>query len=285
MNLSSFTTQNKKTTKKHFSNFSTLAYHDIFDFPLTKKELDRWKTPSKKINNSNQIKQKSGFFFLAGRESLVTKRMLRHIVSIKKINYAKKIAKILSVIPTIKMIGVTGSLAMMNADSSSDIDFMIVTKKGTLWTTRLLTLLVLKNNRLSVRRFGDKNQKDKVCLNLWMDESDLVWRKRNIFTAHEIAQVLPIIEKDWTYQEFLKKNRWIKKYWPNGAVFVESKTKLQERISLWVSLFRLVEPLAYLSQKIYMSRKITNEKVSKTRAAFHPMNLSKFVQNRFRQTS
>lgn len=281
----SFTTQNKKIIKKQLSSFSTLAYHNIFDFPLTKDELVRWQTPLKKQIHAHQINQKLGFFFLGGSENLVTKRMLRQSVSVKKLKYAKRVVKVLSRVPTIQMIGVTGSLAMMNADNSSDIDFMVITKKGTLWITRLLTLLTLKFKRLSTRRFGDKNQKDKICLNLWLDESDLVWRTRNIFTAHEIAQVLPILEKDWTYQEFLRKNRWIKKYWPNGAMFVDSNVKVKNRINVWGIVFRLFEPLAYLSQKLYMSRKITNEKVSRTRAAFHPINLSKFVSKRFSQSS
>lgn len=281
----SFTAQNKKIIKKQSFNFATLAYHDIFDFPLTKEEIVRWQTSLKSQKTIRQIKHKSGFYFLAGREILATKRKFRESVSKKKLSYAKKVAKVLSHIPTIQMIGITGSLAMMNADNSSDVDFMIITKKNTLWTTRLLTLATLKLKGFSTRRFGDKNQKNKICLNLWLDESDLIWRKRNIFTAHEIAQVLPILEKDWTHQEFLRKNRWIKKYWPNGAMFLDQKFNKRNRTNFSETLLRLVEPLSFLLQKLYMKGKITNEKVSRTRAAFHPVNLSKFVSKKFIQTS
>ncbi len=276
------TTHSKKIIKKHTSNFyqTSILYHDIFDFPLTKRELLRWNTPYK-TKTKKKVVEKDGYFFVEGREDLVEKRKLRQKNSLKKLIYAKKVVKLLSQIPTIQMIGITGSLAMMNADVSSDVDFMIVTKRGTLWTTRLTALLLLKLKGIKTRRFGNKNQKDKICLNLWLDESSLRWNKRNIFTAHEIAQVLPILEKDWTYEEFIRKNRWIKKYWPNGAMFVGKKRrKSSSNFNISTLLIRLVEPVFFFLQKVYMARKITNEEVKKNRAAFHPVNLSKIVKNK-----
>lgn len=285
MIFTGLTAQNKKSKKKeYFSEYSSVFYHNLFDFPLTQPELTRWQTPFKIEKNNTIITKKSGYFFLSGKESLITKRKLRKIASLKKLKYAKKVAKVLSFLPTIQMIGITGSLSMMNADNSSDIDFMIVTKKGTMWTTRVLANLILIVKGFSTRRFGDKNQKDKICLNLWLDESDLVWKDRNIFTAHEISQVLPILERDWTYQEFLRKNRWIKKYWPNGTVFVEHKKHKLNSSDPIQTIFRLIEPFAFISQKFYMRNKITNETISKTRAVFHPINLSKIVSRQFFRT-
>lgn len=274
------TAQTKNFSKKSSPYFSTLKYHNIFDYPLRRDEIVHWYTPYKTKAGSLSIQKKDDYYFLSGREDLVIKRKLRQKASLKKLKTAKTVAHMLSVIPTIKMIAVTGSLAMMNADPASDIDFMIITKKGTLWATRVLTLLILAINKISTRRFGEKNQKDKICLNLWLDESALSWPKRNIFTAHEIAQVLPILEKDWTYEEFLRKNRWIKKYWPNAVSFFDSKKSKKTKTRNWEALFKLIEPFSYFTQRLYMRGKITNETISKNKAAFHPINLSKIIKTK-----
>ena len=54
---------------------------------------------------------------------------------------------------------------------------------------------------------------------MWLDESDMVWQRkdRNIYTAHEIAQIVPLINKDKTYEKFLSHNRWILDFWPNAV--------------------------------------------------------------------
>ena len=70
--------------------------------------------------------------------------------------------------------------ALNNAKKNSDIDLLIITSKNTLWTTRIISFALLKFAGFKLRRAGDKNEKDKLCLNMWLDESDLVLKKRNI---------------------------------------------------------------------------------------------------------
>ncbi len=272
--------QRKSFVKNYESYYSTLFYHNIFDFPLTANELVTWFTPIK-IKKTLRIKKRADYVFLQGRENILAERKKRQKWSLRKLVIAKNVSKILTKIPTIKMIGITGSLSMMNADLSSDIDFMVVAQSGTLWTTRLLAFFLLKLKNIPTRRFGDNNEKNKICLNLWLDESSLVWKKRNIFTAHEIAQVLPILEKDWTYQEFLRKNKWIKKYWPNAVVFLDANKKVVKKDGLAQSLIKFIEPLAYFLQRVYMFGKITKEEVGRSKAAFHPINWSEVIKNKF----
>jgi hypothetical protein len=261
----------------------SIVYHNIFDYPLTVFELIKWKAKGDLLRKRNQdlndidVVFRENYFFLKRKKGLVLKRLVRQRISKKKLRMAQKGAKILGLIPTVKMIAVTGALSMGNADEESDIDLMLITQKGTLWTTRLLSLLILAILRIPTRRYGDKNQKDKLCLNLWLDESDMGWRKRNIFTAHEIAQIRPLVNKDQTYEKFIYKNRWIKDFWPNAV-------KIKKPKPLSTSDSRPLPPvLETVSQRLqfwYMKKKITRETISSTRAIFHPHDWSKVVLSR-----
>jgi len=135
----------------------TLAYADVFDYPLLKKEIWRFlikerkegelKTEEegkgfswelKELIKKSLCKEKKGFYFLPGREKIINLRKRRQKYSEKKIKIAEKIALILRKIPWVKMVGVTGALAMRNAEKKDDIDLLIIAVKNRLWLTRFL---------------------------------------------------------------------------------------------------------------------------------------------------
>ena len=113
-------------------------------------------------------------------------------------------------------------------------------------------------------------------MNMWLDESDLVWPKkdRNIYTAHEIAQASPLVNKDKTCEAFIYKNSWILDFWPNSVK--------KERPSVKNTKFSrgLVEKICYAIQYQYMKPKITREIVTPTRGIFHPNDWSEVVLSR-----
>ncbi len=265
----------------------SVYYHDLFDFPLNLQDLIKWQAGKNVMNlkNTENITSKNGYLYLEAREGLIYKRLLRKRISTKKLLIAKKAAGIFSLIPGVKMVAVTGSLAMENSSDESDIDLLIVAKKGTLWTTRLLSYFVLSTMRFALRKPNDRNQKDKFCLNMWLDESDLVWKTkdRNLYTAHEIAQITPLVNKNKTYEKFIYKNKWILKFWPN-AIRINEKVKVKSGKVFSFSFLdfplRMLEKLAYQLQLGYMRPKITRELVTPTRALFHPQDWGKVVMSR-----
>lgn len=287
MPLYQFTIHNEgRNNSVNPEELSSLIYHDIFDYPLTRVELAKWKTGKKFsiLNSQFSFGIKDNFYFIEGREEIIYKRLLRAKVSERKLNLARKFVKVLGLIPTIKMVGITGALAMGSADSESDIDLMLITKKGALWTTRLISLFLLDLFGIPRRRYGDKNQKDKLCLNIWLDEGDLAWARndRNVYTAHEIAQVIPLLNKNKTYERFIWKNRWARGWWPNATV----KSNKQHVTSGMVGkeifpILRIFEPLARFIQYQHMKNRITREVVTSTRALFHPVDWGKVVLARF----
>jgi len=264
----------------------SILYHDIFDYPLNAKEIIKWRVGKRGLplfKKTQEILNKDGLYFLKGRENLLYKKTLRERISSRKIKIAKKNASLLAKIPTIKGVFITGALAMKNAEEESDIDLMILTKRNCLWTTRLATYVVLRIMNYAVRKPNDENQKNKLCLNIWLDESALSWDKkdRNIYSAHEITQASPIVDKENIYQRFLQKNRWILDYWPD-AVRVNNELQIMNyaKNPLYVilnSLFLMIEKLAFKLQYLYMKPKITREIVTLHKAIFHPRNWGEAV--------
>ena len=286
-NLYKIVTKSEDTLQRiDLGETMSIFYHNIFDFPLTISDLIKWKMATPFLDNTNYaIKQKNGFFFLEGSEGIIYKRTLRNRISERKMKVAKKAGRILSLIPFVKMVAVTGSLAMQNANPTSDIDLMIVTSKNSLWVTRLLSYLILRLANISVRKFGEKDETDKLCLNIWLDENDLFWKNRNVYTAHEIAQIIPLVNKSKTYEKFLLENKWILNFWPNSVKIRNHELRIKQgrNVASYVilnALFLSIEKFAFWIQKKYMRSKITSELITPTRALFHPQDWSKVVLDR-----
>ena len=266
--------------------FSSIIYHDMFDYPLTFKDMIRWKTGTgiKPLLKEASVVQSSGYYYLEGQKPLVLKRTMRMRLSKKKIAIANKAARLLSIIPSVKMVGLTGALAMRNTNDDSDIDFMIVTKEGTLWTTRMLAYVLLKAFGMEMRKPGNHNQKDKMCLNIWIDEKDVAWERssQNIFTAHEIAQIEPLFDRGGVYRNIMEKNKWLKRYWPNAVQKKYFTKKATDNLysNTFMLPFLLLEPLSRKIQMVYMKNKITRETVTPTKALFHPVDWSSIVVDR-----
>jgi hypothetical protein len=226
---------------------------------------------------------------------VVILRQKRTAICKTKLKKAHKMVRWLRLIPTIQMIGVTGALAMQNTAKNDDIDLMFVVSPRRLWLSRGLIVL-------SLRLFGRYRRpgkiKDRFCPNLYLDEKHLALPagERNLFTAHEVAQVKCLWDKGSTYQRFLHENEWVLGYLPNAfSQYQKSKIKNQDVIkeSKFCILFchfafctlilDFFEKLAYKLQLIYMRSKRTREIVESGRAFFHPRDQGKEILLKYHQ--
>ena len=206
----------------------TLAYADIFAYPLTIREIERFLITPRKVDQNkiqkelDQMKKKrsvcfkGGYYFLAGREGIIATRRKKERFSQDKLKKVRRVARWLRLIPTVKLVGATGSLAMRNADLEDDLDLLIVSSQDRLWLTRLLVIFLVElvDQR---RKPRDKNVKDKVCLNMFLAEDHLKvpQKEQDLYSAHEVVQLMVLEEKDGCYQKFIGANLWSKKYLAN----------------------------------------------------------------------
>lgn len=269
------------------SILKTLAYADIFDYPLTLTEINHWLISPSSVPSvtsvlsvitslSGRITQTGNYYTLPGRSRLVKLRQARSRFSREKLQLAHRVREWLKSIPTIKLVAVTGALAMRNSDPNDDIDLMIVTSPNTLWLTRLLVVPLI--SLIAKRRTPTKNYSNAVCLNLWLDETALAVPspKRNLYTAHEVAQVKPLWSRADAHHRFLSANSWIKKFLPNITIKGYYPHQAHTRV-----IPLILEKLAYKIQLWYMKPKMTTEKVSLHSAFFHPRDTSRLVMRQY----
>ena len=222
---------------------------------------------------------------------------LKQEISKNKIDKATQIANLLSKIPSIKLICATGSIAIDNADKNADLDLFMVTSTDTLWLTRPLVFLILKvlRRRRSAKltEHNSKKVKDKVCDNLWLDESALKipQKKRNLYTAHEVLQAKTLFDRGGYYQKFIQANSWTKTYLANAYAAASCHPRgggpwsplrgdpspLSFRPK-WRNPFVVLNKLFFILQYLYMKKKITHETITLHSAFFHP-NTPKFVDS------
>lgn len=202
----------------------TLAYADIFAYPLNLKEIQLFligkkisqNDLAKELKGLKNISQKRGFFCLKNQGKNFYLREKRKKFSQEKLKIAQKVTGWLKLVPWIKMVGVTGNLAMTNADKEDDIDLLILTAKNRLWLSRLLAIFLTEFLTLR-RRPGQKMVANKICLNMFLDEAylQIPLKERNLITAHEICQLKPLFSKDDFYRRFIQQNQWSQKFLPN----------------------------------------------------------------------
>lgn len=196
---------------------ATVAYADVFDYPLTKQELSLWLIKVTKIAQAGKLQNKDGFYFLKGRSGLIQIRRERSMWQQEKWAIGRRAASVLSHIPTIQLVGVTGGLAMNNAKVGDDIDLFLVVSDGTLWISRLMATICMDILRLR-RRPHDVTVTNKVCLNMFMTERGMGVSpdEQDCFSAHEVLQMQPVFDRRSMYKRFLNANTWVRTYLPNA---------------------------------------------------------------------
>jgi hypothetical protein len=120
------------------------------------------------------------------------------------------------------MVAITGSLAMNNAESGSDLDYLVVTSPDRLWLARAMVVLLVHLAAL---------RGDRICPNYFLSENVLALPEQNIFTAHELVQMVPITGGE-TYTRMRQLNPWINQYLPNAGECFQSDMYLRAMLPL-----------------------------------------------------
>ncbi|MFZ2192750.1 MAG: hypothetical protein WAV31_00715 [Candidatus Moraniibacteriota bacterium] len=207
----------------------TICYYDVLDYPLTVFEI--WKyliTKDHEIMDEKntlldvvsclemgELKKKvesyNGYYFLAGRKNLVSQRIERNKIAEKKIKLVRRAVWLLRAVPFVRMIAVTGRIAMKNTERKSDLDLLIVLKKKHIFTGRLLVTIV--THLLGMRRYGQKIT-NRICLNYFVTTNSLEIDMQDLFASSEYSFIVPIFGFEY-FRMFQKANFWIKNYHEN----------------------------------------------------------------------
>lgn len=236
----------------------TVAYADIFDYPMTNAEIHRYLI-GREANFDDvtlaitrligrYLADCEGYICLIGREHIVQTRLRRADVAQRLWGYAEKYGRIVGRLPFVKMVAVTGSLAVDNTDKEGDIDLLIITAPGRLWLCRLLVIGIVKQ--------GIRRDNITLCPNYFITTNVMTITDQNPFTARELAQMVPIAGFEM-YHHFRAINNWSHDYFPNATTppqrdIAEPSQGIMQRLSEWM----LKTPIGTMLEKWEMSRKV-----------------------------
>ncbi|OGK42039.1 hypothetical protein A2954_03535 [Candidatus Roizmanbacteria bacterium RIFCSPLOWO2_01_FULL_37_12] len=288
-------------SNKNALNITNFNFNINFKFQISNSDRAYRYTLGEYIKNNNQ-------------QSTINNYLKRQQISINKLSSWKfnLYVKLLSLVPPVKLVGLSGSVAMLNADEDHDIDLFIITAKNRLWTGRFIILILAQLLGLRRRREDNTGKdehvaggnpltdsgvqyKNKVCLNLFFDEKNLKIPKfkQTEYVAHEVLQMKPLIQKDDIYLRFIDPNKWVFDIFPNSKIKfqssnIESNRKRKVQINsvililnlicnldfvIWI--FNMVESILKNLQLKLITQHQTSEIVTDFQLWFHPDDFEK----------
>ncbi|WP_448701623.1 nucleotidyltransferase domain-containing protein [Mucilaginibacter sp. AW1-3] len=219
---------------------ATLAYFDVFNYPLTQSEIFLFlgtrydhaifSNAILSLVAERAIYKFDNFYTLKNDLGIAKRRSAGNKKAAELIKVAERVGNLLIKFPYVRGIGISGSLSKNFADEQSDIDLFIITAGNRLWVARTLLHFFKKMTFLV-------NKQHLFCMNYFIDEQGLEIVEKNIYTAIEVATLIPL-EGDTAFEKFYSANPWTRIYLPNNCMRVASAKPVKSTI-----LKRLVEAL------------------------------------------
>lgn len=215
----------------------TLLYADVFQFPMTPAEIHRYLIASQPITlrdihtalgESTTLRpllhHADGYVALAEHADYIAVRLQREGITRRLWEEALHYGRWLSWIPFVRMVALTGALAVRNpAGDDDDLDYLLVTQPGRVWLARLFAVMLVRLVRLRGR---------ELCPNYVLASDQLCQEQRDLYIAHEVAQMLPLYGQP-IYEKMMQVNGWSSAYLPNALPF-QVEASPPQRIKRWI---------------------------------------------------
>lgn len=295
----------EQTRQRARAALKTIAYFDIFDYPLTSLEVWKYlyapgdsraasgasldeiikilKTPELEKN----VSFSQGFYFLKNRREIINSRKKRFLIAEPKIKKAKKFCRYLAGLEGVLGVAISNTLALQNARPQSDIDLFIITRAGKIWSTRFWSILPLY---IFGGRPRGEDTRDKFCLSFFIDENNLnilPWKmEKDTYYLYWLATLMPLYGRD-IFEKFWQENEWVKNYLPNfippeSSPRLEIKPGVKFPLTRNEKFFQLIEIGALPNQLKEMSQNHGSEVViGEGVLKFHPNDRRAEYQKEF----
>lgn len=198
----------------------TIVYADIFHYPLTLQELHTflihheavsYAEVERTLHTSARLHallcQHDGLIALSTHQDIIALRQSRQQVAQRLRQKAERYGRWLAHIPFVRMVALTGALAMNNpAHERDDFDYLLVVTSGRVWLARAFAVLMVR----VVRLLGTE-----LCPNYVLAMDKLPQTRRDLYIAHEVAQMIPLYGSD-VYHAMLARNaEWVGAFLPH----------------------------------------------------------------------
>jgi hypothetical protein len=248
----------------------TLAFFDLFGRPLTLEELWKflYRTKTSKmqvlfalqaLKKKKIIFEKKPYFALISSKNIFNSYLLKRKICQSRWRKVDWVVKVLRLVPFVKNISVTNSLAFRTSNEESDIDILVVSTKNKFWLTRALTVLLLEiigQNKNKWVKAG------KFCFGFGFTEDNInldnLRLKRDIYFTYWLATLTPVYDRK-IYKKLIAENSWLSGELPN---WYEKEVEAEKNQKTWLEkilLGNFGERLEKYFAKIQI-KKIQNDK-------------------------
>ncbi len=212
--------QNTSLSVAESSVLKILLYFDIFQHPLRAEEIAAYseygqegitdiQAALNKLCSNELIKCHDSFYFIHSDAASVQRRMEGENHAQKALKKAKWFSGIIARFPFVRGICLSGSISKNYMDANADIDYFVITSAGRMWLARTLLVLFKKIFLL--------NSKKYFCVNYFVTEESLSIPNKNIFTATELAFLIPTYGQE-QYRNLMRSNNWYRNYYPKFSL-------------------------------------------------------------------
>ena len=188
-----------------------LLYFDIFKYPLKIEELARYipgvfsqaaidAAVAQLVMNKKIYQYQRDFVSIDEDEQKVLNRIDANALAEEKMQIAFKNGRLIGNFPFVRGVYLSGSLSKGVMKSDSDIDYFIITADHRLWLCRVMLVIY--------KRIVLLNSRMEFCINYFKSESKLEIEDQNMFTAVELATMIPVVSNGM-HQKMMDSNRWM----------------------------------------------------------------------------
>src|SRR5690606_24954809 len=88
-----------------------------------------------------------------------------------------------------------------------DLDYFLVTQSGRVWMARAFAVLLVRVFKL---------RGVVICPNFVLAQDALAQARQDLYTAHEVSQVVTVYDNADIYARFRRENGWVLAHMPNA---------------------------------------------------------------------
>lgn len=198
----------------------TLLYADIFQFALTLNEIHLFLIHDQAVSCDlieqrlkqspllrHYVSHEDGYYVLREHTAYIARRQEREALADSLWPVAQRYGAWMGQVPFVRMVALTGALSVRNpAHSHDDFDYLLVVQPGRVWLARAFAVIMVR----LARRTGVH-----LCPNYVVAADELVEERQDLYTAHELVQMVPMYGKT-IYDEMMARNSWLLSYMANA---------------------------------------------------------------------
>lgn len=252
-------TATQDTTTNADAVYATVCYADVFDMPIELDHLHRYLVGVQlgfddvdrlvdQLVSEGRLARREQLVHLPDRSDVLAIWEERTTRAETMWRDAERWGSRIGRLPFVRMVAVTGGLAVDSVADHDDIDYFIVIRPGRLWLTRAMVLVLA---RIAARDDLD------LCPNFIVADTTLAMTEQTLYVARELAQMITIVGPD-VARTVRTTNDWMFELLPNASVDGDVSRVTDQSVhalQLLAERILLLPPFGWL-EKWEMDRKI-----------------------------